>query len=341
MKSKAERERDREQRKIEREEKKIRIDRRKDERRAKIKDFFDDAGKLITGSFDAILNIGEFGLDIVGTLIEIAKDPSNTGDIIKKNKAELMEGLVGFLGVANDVLGALTGEDIASDMAFLADLLGMDETAVGLFLQDVSNSGLPFDTTLLNLAGAVKGAGKKFIKKEIKDNKEKVVVKDRTLDHNTQNKDNVDISVTDKDVAFGNTTINKQTNDKSIDNKDKSIEPDDKTIDNKDTTKNKKKNNKDDNDLPDKKKQKKNTELDTTLLLLLTNNNNLTDDTLTNTPNDISFNNKQITNINTNKKLSCNQQCNEMCHNKTNIFKQIMFKHGCNVTVKLAKQCNT
>ena len=305
MKSKAERERDREQRKIEREEKKIRIDRRKDERRAKIKDFFDDAGKLITGSFDAILNIGEFGLDIVGTLVEIAKDPSNTGDIIKKNKAELMEGLVGFLGVANDVLGALTGEDIASDLAFLADLLGMDETDVGLFLQDVSDSGLPFDTTLLNLAGAVKGAGKKIIKKELKDKKDDIQIKNKDLD------------------LHKDSTKNKKDNDKSFDNKD--------------STKNKKDNN-EDNDLPDKKKQKKDTELDTTLLLLLldNNNNNLTDETI----NDKSITNKPITPININKQLSCTQQCNQMCNDKTNTFKQLMLKHGCNIKVKQINRCN-
>ena len=339
MKSKAERERDREQRKIEREEQKIRIDRRKDERRAKIKDFFDDAGKLITGSFDAILNIGEFGLDIVGTLVEIAKDPSNTADILKKNKAELMEGLVGFLGVANDVLGALTGEDIASDMAFLADLLGMDETAVGLFLQDVSDSGLPFDTTLLNLAGAVKGAGKKIIKKEIKDNKDKPVTKNRDIDLNTDQTDNVDISVTDKDVAFGNPIGTKQTNDKSNDNKDTSTDKKDKSNDNKDTSTDKKDKSNDNKDLPDKKKQKKNTELDTTLLLLLLNNNNLPDDTTTDTIKDKSFNIKQNTDNKINNNLSCTQQCNQMCNNKTNRFKQIMSKHGCNVKVKIVNKC--
>jgi hypothetical protein len=187
--------RSREERQQDREERKERVDRRKDERRAKIKDFFNDVGELITGSWDAILNIKEFGLDIVGTLYEIAKDPANAADILKQNKDELMTGLVNFLGVANDVLGAITGEDIASDLAFLGDLLGLSETEVGLFLQDVSDSGLPFDTTLLNLAGALKSGAKKIVKNELEDNLDKINI-DRAITIDTPDPDlNIDRNI--------------------------------------------------------------------------------------------------------------------------------------------------
>jgi hypothetical protein len=227
--------RSREERQQDREERRDRVDRRRDERRAKLKDFFNDVGELITGSWDAILNIKEFGLDIVGTLYEIAKDPTNAGDILKENKEELMAGLVNFLGVANDVLGAITGEDIAADLAFLGDLLGLSETEVGLFLQDVSDSGLPFDTTLLNLAGALKSGAKKVVKNELEDNLDKINLDrslpinipdtdvpidppnpnpdlnlNRNLEIDTPNPDNPtnnnnDFSVSDRNIDFGTT----------------------------------------------------------------------------------------------------------------------------------------
>lgn len=66
------------------------------------------------------------------------------------------------------------------------------------------------------------------------------------------------------------------------------------------------------------------------------NNNNLTDETI----NDKSITNKPITPININKQLSCTQQCNQMCNDKTNTFKQLMLKHGCNIKVKQINRCN-
>lgn len=142
-------------------------ERRRARRREAINGALDKAGDIVKGSIEAIGEVGEFIGEIKETAIDIIEDPRAIKTTLKEHSDELLEGLANTIAIADDIQGVFTGID-ASDMASgMLSLVGLDDGVVGAFLQDVNESGLPFDTTILNPRGLVKGTVKKGLTKKI------------------------------------------------------------------------------------------------------------------------------------------------------------------------------